>query len=806
MAAGTAAPAGAGFSAAADPLGRQTGRWLALAAAIEAERINFFTWVPVLFGGGIAGYFALPFEPSMAVALAVVVAVAAMRAAVRRGSLAAVFATGLLAASLGFAFVKARTEIVRAPVIERRLPLSEVRGFVELIEPKPQRGGRVTLRLVSVGGLANDQTPARARIRVMGSLAGFRAGDAIRLKATLSPPAAPALPGSYDFARMAWYSRLGAVGYALARPMHDETLGSPPLHLRALDAIARLRAAIGARITASLPGETGAIANALITGERGAITQATNDAYRDSGLFHALSISGLHMAVMAGAIFWSLRLVLACVPRLVLFYPVKKWAAVGAALGATFYLLISGSSPPTERSYIMIVIMFLAIILDRQALALRNIALSALLILAVYPESLLDLGFQMSYAAVAALVAAHEHIERLRASTRGPGGLFDPTTRIGRFLGFFAGIAISTVIASLAVAPFGAYYFHTSQQYAMLGNVLGLPVCDLYIMPLALAVLVTMPFGLETLPLWLMGLGIDLLTAIARFVGSLPGAVASVPAMPDAAFVAMVCGGIWLTLWNTRWRLAGIAPIAAGLALAPFGPRPDVLVSQDGQAVAARIGPEGLSALPVKGRNFELTRWLEHDGDGRPLRNVVSGTGFNCDAVGCTTRVKGLTLAVARHPAAIAEDCRRAEILVLAAPRPGGCTQPRVVLDVYDLKDHGTHALYIDRNGHVAVETVAGARGERPWSGSGLGKPPSWLIERLNSRIGLTLPSPRQQFGAAAEAPRSRLEAFAAPRALVGSGSPPSTSGESDAAASDLAGEDDAAALDGDERAADERR
>lgn len=742
----------------------------AFVSAIETERPHFFVWLTIFLGGGIGLYFALPAEPALIGALALPAAAAVVWSAMPRGSTQAALALALLALAAGFALAKVRTELVRAPVLERRLALAEVKGFVEFVEPKPQRGGRVMLRVVSIAGLTPEATPKRVRVRVMGSVAGLRPGDGVRLKATLSAPAAPALPGAYDFARNAWFLGLGGVGYALARPEIDDSLGSPPPALRFFAQVERLRAAIGRRITAGIPGETGAIANALITGERGAITQATNDAYRDSGLFHALSISGLHMAVMAGAIFWSLRLVLACIPALALRYPIKKWAAAGAAAGALFYLMISGSSPATVRSYIMISIMFLAIMMDRQALALRNIALSALLILVLTPDSLTDLGFQMSYTAVAALVAAHEYVERLRARRRMPGGLTDPNSAIGRGLGFFVGIAISTVIASLAVAPFGAYYFHTSQQYAILGNVLGLPICDLYIMPLALAVLVAMPFGLEQVPLWLMGVGIDALTAVARFVAQIPGAVASVPAMPDAAFIAMVTGGIWLALWGSRWRLLGLVPIIAGVALAPFGPRPDVLVGQDGQAVAARIAAGGLSALPVKGRSFELTRWLEHDGDARPVREVASGGGFACDAAGCTARVKGVMLAVARRPAAFDEDCALADIVVLAAPRPSGCTRPRVVLDSYALKDRGTHALYLDGKGGVIVDSVADARGDRPWSGSGLGKPPSWLIGKLIDRGRADAVAAAQQRRSAPleTGAASRLEAFAAPKALAG--------------------------------------
>jgi competence protein ComEC len=759
----------AGAAGTAPPPHGPAGVVAAFLSAIETERPHFFVWLTVFLGGGIGLYFALPAEPALAGALALPAAAAVVWAAMRRGSTQAALALALVAMATGFAIAKVRTELVRAPVLERRMALAEVKGFVELVEPKPQRGGRVMLRVVSIAGLAPEATPKRVRVRVMGSIAGLRPGDGVRLRATLSAPAAPALPGAYDFARNAWFLGLGGVGYALARPEPEPSLGAPPATLRFFAEVEKLRAAIGRRITAGIAGETGAIANALITGERGAITQATNDAYRDSGLFHALSISGLHMAVMAGAIFWSLRLVLACIPALALRYPIKKWAAAGAAAGALFYLMISGSSPATVRSCIMISIMFLAIMMDRQALALRNIALSALLILLLTPDSLTDLGFQMSYTAVAAIVAAHEYVERLRARRRVPGGLLDPHSAIGRGIGFFLGIALSTVIASLAVAPFGAYYFHTSQQYAILGNVLGLPICDLFIMPLALAVLVAMPFGLEQGPLWLMGLGIDLLTSVARFVAAIPGAVASVPAMPDAAFVAIVLGGIWLALWGSRWRLLGLVPIIAGVALAPFGARPDVLVGQDGQAVAARIMAKGLSALPVKGRSFELTRWLEHDGDARSVREVASGGGFACDAVGCTARVKGLMLAVARRPAAFEEDCAQADIVVLAAPRPSGCTRPRVVLDNYALKDRGTHALYLDGKGGVTVASVADARGDRPWSGSGLGKPPSWLMGKLVDRGRAEAAAAAQQRRGAGLEPGapSRLEAFAAPKALI---------------------------------------
>jgi competence protein ComEC len=525
---------------------------------------------------------------------------------------------------------------------------------------------------------------------------------------------------------------LGAVGFAKAAAELDAGAAPPPLSLRVSATIARVRQAIGQRVLQALPGETGAIANALITGERGGISEATNQAFRDSGLFHILSISGLHMVIMAGAVFLSIRLALAAVPSIALRYPIKKWAAAGAMLGALAYLLISGAAFATVRSYIMISIMFLAVMLDRPALALRNVALAALAILLVWPESLFDPGFQMSFAAVVALVAAYEWLrqreERAAVTMRGS---------LRRLLLFFGGIITSTLIASLAVAPFGIYHFHNTQQFAILANLIAIPICNVIVMPAALATLVAMPLGLEAGPLRVMGWGIEAMVWCANWVAGLPGAVGRVPAIPTYAFVLVVVGGLWCTLWGTRWRLLGLVPIVLGLILAPTGRRPDVLIGRGGSTVAVRTDAGQLSALAGRGSNFELARWLEHDGDARPPAEAAKAVAFRCDRQGCITHVKGLRLAVAKSAAALRDDCALATIVVLAFPRPKRCRPAGPAVDSDDLAARGAHALTIE-GGNVRIETVADARGDRPWS--------------LKSRVGV-LPS---DWGDDDERPRPR--------------------------------------------------
>lgn len=702
-------------------------RWLT--TQLQEEQDRWFLWIPVLFGLGIFAYFKLPAEPSLLAALMPAVIVIALAAVARTGTLGIVAINSALAVSLGFAAAKVRSDWVAAPVLERQLYRVEVEGFLETVEPRSTRGQRVTVWVRRLGNFPPEQTPRRVRLRLMSiSADSLEPGQLVRLRANLAPPSMPALPGGYDFARAAWFARLGAVGYSVDRPQILKDGAKPPWSLRFMLATERLRQTIGERVTAVLPGEEGALATALITGERGGISPETTQAFRDSGLVHLLSISGLHMVVMAGSIFYAVRLGLAAIPAIALRYPIKKWAAAIAVVGAFAYLLISGSSFPTVRAWITITIAFGAIMLDRPALALRNVALAALIIIAIAPESLFDAGFQMSFAAVVALVSAYEYI-RDRAEQRGvgPGPRFGP---ILRFLLFFGGIILTTVIASLAVAPFSAFHFNTSQQYAVLANLIAVPVCNIIVMPAALATLIAMPFGLEALPLWVMEKGIRVIVWCAYSVAQLPGAVASIPAFSEVAMGLMLLGGLWLCLWRTRWRLLGIGIFAAGLALAPTMSRPDILVGRNAELVAVR-GPQGrLSALPAAGGSYELQRWLESDGDARsyhPASDV-----FRCDAVGCTANVKNRTVAVVRHPAALAEDCSRADILVIPFPRPKGCNPKEIAIDFYAVRDRGTHAVYIGETG-ISVVTVVDFRGNRPWSRSPERPRRSGRAERQNA-------------------------------------------------------------------------
>ncbi|HEX4892734.1 MAG TPA: ComEC/Rec2 family competence protein [Hyphomicrobiaceae bacterium] len=736
-----------------------------LLQAFEAEQDRWFLWVPVIFGAGIAGYFSLTVEPGLPVALAPAGLAAVLALLWRSGGLALLLTSSLLAATLGFAAAKLRTWQVAAPVIERPLERVAVSGWIELIEPRPGRGQRVTLRIASMDGMAQEHWPRRVRIRTVEAVTSAKPGDAVRTVASLVPPAGPALPGGFDFSRYAYFLGLGGTGYA-REPLTPADLDRPrDRDLAWSSAIERVRKTIGDRITAVLPGETGAIANALITGARGGISDRTNDAYRDSGLFHVLSISGLHMVIMAGSVFFSVRLLLALSPALALRFEIKKWAATAAALGALAYLLISGAAFPTVRSYIMISIMYLAVLLDRPALALRNVAVAALIILAIWPESVIDPGFQMSFAAAVALISAFEAVRNRTA-----GGTSRRRGPIVVIVLLLSGIVLSTLIASVAVAPIAAYHFQKSQQYAILANLIAIPICNILVMPAALAALVFMPLGLDAWPLALMGLGIDAMTWCAYAVAALPGSVIRLPAVSTAALVLVMSGGLWLALWQRRWRFLGLAPALVGLAIAPMRDAPDVLIARGGGLVAVRSADGRLDAVAADSSSrFELARWLDHDGDGRRPEEALSSRTFRCDWAGCVARLRGEVIAVSRRPAALADDCRLASILIAVGQRAAGChaastmpvtetaedvrpdggnedpgslpsrqpdadrnspkagasTSPHrnganrrrpYVLAEPDLTRGLAHAIYLRRDGTIDRRSVAEHRGLRPWS------------------------------------------------------------------------------------------
>jgi competence protein ComEC len=656
----------------------------------EAERHRWVLWLPVALGAGAALYFSLPQEPSLlVVAGAGGIAVAAVLGAGRWPLL------GLVAAlALGFGAAKLREEWVAAPVLDQAM-IVHFSGRIEAIDERAT-GVRVILGALHSGQFR--QVPGRVRISLR-SGAGLAPGDGMSLTASLVPPPGPSEPGDRDFGRAAFFDGIGAVGFAYGRP-YPEPLAQPlDLPARLFAGIENLRLAMTARIHAALGPREGAIASALITGERGGIDPDDEAALRDAGLAHVLAIAGLHMALVGMGLFWLARAILAAFPAIALNYPIKKWSACLALAGAGFYLIISGATASATRAFVMLAMMLLAVLLDRPALSMRSLALAATILLLLRPESITEPGFQMSFAAVAALIAVAEWEQtRERLVPR------------GAFYRYLHGIVITSLVGSLATMPIAIFHFDRAAHYAVPGNLLAMPVMGFVVMPAAALSVAAMPFGLEAGPLHLLGWGIDVMVAAGRFVSGLPGAVTSTPAFPVSALVLMALGGLWLAIWRLPWRWLGLLPLLAGILLAWTAPRPQILVAGDARTIALR-GPDGrLAFMRAPKDKYAARGWLERDGDSR-MPPDVPAIG-HCDAQSCIATVEGLLIAAPLRPQALDEDCRRARIVISSA-QAYACNGPALVLDSRAIAVAGGYAIRLTPD--IAAVSVNAWRGQRPW-------------------------------------------------------------------------------------------
>jgi competence protein ComEC len=578
-------------------------------------------------------------------------------------------------------------------------------------------GARVVLADPTVEGLAPSQTPERVRISLRGVVQPvMQAGDIVRLRGVLMPLPAPSAPGGFDFQRQSYYQGLGAVGFAYGRAsVVSEATGAEG----AAAAIARLRQRIGERIQDHLKDATGAVAVALMTGERGEIPKSVMTSIRESGLAHLLAISGLHMGLMAGVLFTASRALLALVPAAALRFPIKKIAAVVALAGAAAYAALSGASVPTQRALLMVGLVMLAVMLDRRGLSMRAVAWAAIIILWLSPESLLTASFQLSFAAVVALIAVYEAVRDMRRR-RGLG----PPSGTSRAVLYLGGVALTTLVAGAATAPFAAFHFNQFAGYGLAANLVAVPITALWVMPWAVAAFALMPLGLENLALTPMGWGIDLVIRVALAVSSWPGAVSRVPSMPVGSIVLVTVGGLWLCLWRTTWRCFGVVLIAAGLSGIFLVRPPDLLISAEGSLIAVRNGEGQLRFSTARGDRFARETWLrryaqEEDGASWPQQGHSDDGMIGCDSLGCIVRIEGHTVAVTRGFEAVAEDCRNADIMLSLVSVATPCPRPRVVIDRPALARGGAHAIWLSAgwsgNNRITVKSVNALRGERPW-------------------------------------------------------------------------------------------
>ena len=674
----------------------------ALEEWLDAERDQLVLWLPVALGGGIAAWFLLPDARSWGCALLACAAVALAGVGLGHGGRAArLLAVGAMTVACGLALTWWRAERVAAPVLARPV-VAAVTGRVVDVEPLAARG-LVRLTMLPDAGLG---LPPRIRVNLAQADAptGLTRGAMLSLRARLMPPPPAPVPGAYDFARVAWFAGIGATGRGFA-PVTVTRTGPPE---------SSLRARLTRHITSRLDGSRGGIAAALATGDEGAILEEDAEAMRRAGLAHLLSVSGLHITAAVAATMLVVIRLLALWPWLAIRVRLPLVAAGAGALAAIGYTLLTGSQVPTIRSCVASLLVLAALALGREAVTLRLVAAGALVVLLVRPEALTGASFQLSFAAIAAIVALHEHPRVagwFTAREEGRG------TTLLRHLG---SLLLTGVVVEAALMPIAVYHFHKAGLYGAAANIVAIPLTTFVIMPLEALALLLDPVGLGWPLWWLTDRAIRSLLWLAHAVAATPGSSVALPSMPAAAFAAMVVGGLWLALWRSRWRRLGLLPLAIGAIAAIRTPPPDLLVTGDGRHLAVRAGG-GLALLRDRAGDYTRSMLAENGGvDGEPLL-LAEQPAARCSPDMCAVDViaKGRTWRVlasrSSYPVAwqrLVAACRTADIVVSERRLPRGCVPRWLKLDAPVLRRTGGVMLTF---GTAAVGTARRQGDMHPW-------------------------------------------------------------------------------------------
>ncbi|GAA6207750.1 ComEC/Rec2 family competence protein [Cognatishimia sp. WU-CL00825] len=665
--------------------------------ALLAQRGHLFLWVPISFGIGIGIYFAVSFEPAPKHHITLVLIAIVLLALRKRLPLgtASVLMAGLVMIS-GIFWADLRAHLSAAPRLEYRY-YGPIQGRVIKIDRSSSSALRLTLDQVILSKMPPDKTPKRVRVSLHGPQDWYRPEPFqwVGMTGHLGPPNGPVEPGGFDFQRHAWFLKLGGLGYTRVPALE---LRGPPKNLRVLTIRHRLSRSVQSRLDADI----GGFAAAVTTGDRSGISQTALKSLRTTNLAHLLAISGLHMGLLASFVFATIRCGFVILPSVALRLPVKKIAAALALVGATGYLLLSGASVATERAYVMAAVALVAVMLERRALSLRAVAMAAMIVLILRPESLFSPGFQMSFAATTALIAV---FSALRGRFENAGG------RWGRTL---LALCVSSFVAGAATAPFAAAHFNQWALYGLPANLLAVPMMGFVVIPAAVLAACLAPLGLEHWGLIIMGWGLEWILGVADFFAGLQGARRAVPTPPSAVLPLISLGSLVLILWRGKLRVSGALPVFLGLWLWFHADRPDVLIAETGGLVGVLSGQGRILSQP-KGQGFVAQNWLENDGDDVLQSNAANRGGLRSKNGLFAVDFAGGTLWHIRGKRAAAEfiGCQPQDILVTQQPLK---MAPKcLVFDAKKLRTTGALAIRDTAKG-VTITSVLDLRGNRPWS------------------------------------------------------------------------------------------
>ncbi len=711
------------------------GHSVAAAARTELDRGAAFLLVPVFLAVGVVTYFSLTAEPDFFRPAALSALLAFMAFLSRERPRLHILMLAAFVCVLGFLAAKAETWRTGTPVLGAEIS-TRLTARIVAIDPMESGRVRLTLDVLSTARPTLRYAPTRVRVSARALPDGASAGSTITGYARLLPPTGPVRPGSYDFSFQSYFDGIGASGFFLSNPK----LGAPrpaPLSARLSAGVEGAREAIAGHIRESVGGAEGEIAAALIVGVRAGIPEAINESMRKTGIYHIISISGLHMALVAGIVMAMIRGAFALFPDFSSRHATKKYAAFAALLAIGAYLVVSGVVVAAERSFIMLAVMLVAVLFDRAALTMRNLAISAIAVILVSPHEVVGPSFQMSFAATAALVGAYagwSDYRSGRAAGKPPPQRSLPAFLCRKFAGGMTGLAMTTIVAGSATTLFAMWHFQRVAPLSLFANLAVMPIVSAIVMPAAVLSALAMPFGIDAPFLYAMGKGLAAMIAIAEWIAE-KSPVDAVGLVSGQAVLLVAIALVLATMATTWLRLAAVPFVLAGLLTIPAVRTPDVLVSEDGRLVALAIGGGELAVNRPRPNEFTIDNWRRAlDAETIVLPETAAASGFDiadamelpvgapflcADGLCVARHASGAIIAHARDAGAARPACAFAAVIVIDdATAADPCNEPVVaVFTARQLARSGSAGIFFDRQSATAPAEIHYAIEEkyRPW-------------------------------------------------------------------------------------------
>ena len=630
-----------------------------------------FVLLPFAVIAGLILAAALPREPEPALLASGAMLIALALVLARRSLAASRVLIAVAAAWLGLCLLPLHGAMWGTAMLERPAYGNyEVRIDEILSETQSER--RVIVSAIVPMGEARALPVRRARVLIKAG-PDLSPGDRITGPFRFAPVPGPVYPGGFDTQFHAYFDGIGAYGNSTQAP----TLVSTGSNWTIDHVIDTVRRGISARIDAALPQPSAGIARAIINGDQSAVTDDVRETMSTAGIVHVLSVYGLHLTLVAGGVFGLMRVLLSAIGPLSARVPVKRVAAVAGIGAALLYFAISGGNVAAFRSTLMILLVFGAVLAGRRALTMRNVAIAALIVIASDPASIFRPSFQLSFAAVVALVGAYENFRTERTRD---AGVFAHIWAYGW------GIAGTSLVAGAATLLFSVYHFQQTSPLGVVGNLMSLPLVGFVMMPAAVLAVLGMPFGIEGPFLFAMGRSIDLMVDMAAIVAVWSTHLRSSPLLTPLALIVGLAALAWFALLKDRWRLLGPAVALPAVVLFALDQPPDVLIADTTRAVAVR-GPTGLELADGKSASFALDVWRE-----TYTEPIATPAAVSCDSVACIGQSSaGFAYAIVADPAGFAEECGR-ELVISRIRAPSWC-EAGTIIDADDLYDHGVHWL-----------------------------------------------------------------------------------------------------------------